>query len=115
MNHSKTGRKFGREKNVRNGLMKSLALALVLENKIKTTDAKARDLRPFVEKLVTAGRLGTVASRRNLISKIGTIGAKKIITDIAPKYAKRTGGYTRITKLPARVSDGSLMSVIEFI
>ena len=115
MNHSKVGRKFGREKKVRDGLMKSLALALILENKIKTTDAKARSLRPFVEKLVSAGRIGTVASRRNLISKIGTIGAKKIVTDLAPKYAKRTGGYTRITKLPARVSDGSLMAVIEFV
>src|SRR3989344_5190437 len=115
MNHSKATRKFGREKKVRDGLMKSLALALILENKIKTTDAKARSLRPFVEKLVSAGRVGTVAARRNLVSKIGTIGAKKIVTDLAPKYAKRTGGYTRITKLPARLSDGSLMSVIEFI
>jgi large subunit ribosomal protein L17 len=115
MNHSKAGRKFGREKKVRDGLMKSLALALILENRIKTTDAKARTLRPFVEKLVSSGRVNTVANRRNLVSKIGAIGAKKIVTDLAPKYAKRTGGYTRITKLPARVSDGSLMAVIEFI
>jgi large subunit ribosomal protein L17 len=115
MNHSKAGRKFGREKKVRDGLMKSLALALVLENKIKTTDAKARSLRPFVEKLVTAGKTDTVATRRNLISKIGSIGAKKIVKDISPKYAKRAGGYTRITKLPQRLSDGSFMSIIEFV
>ena len=115
MNHSKAGRKFGREKKVRDGLMKSLALALVLQNKIKTTDAKARSLRPFVEKLVTIGRLGTLAARRNLVSKIGVIGAEKIVKDVSPKYADRKGGYTRITKLPARVSDGSLMSVIEFV
>ena len=114
MNHSVSGRKFGREKKVRDGLMKSLILALVLENKIKTTDAKARDLRPFVEKLVTTGRLGTVSARRNLVSKVGVIAAEKIIKDISPKYAKQAGGYTRITKLPARVSDGSLMAVIEF-
>ena len=109
------GRKFGREKKVRDALLKSLALALVLENRIKTTDAKARSLRPFVEKLVTQGRLKTVAARRNLISKIGTKGAEKIVTDISPKYAERKGGYTRITKLPQRLSDGSFMSVIEFI
>ena len=115
MNHSKAGRKFGREKKVRDGLMKSLALALVLENRIKTTDAKARSLRPFVEKLVTTGRLGTVAARRQLVSKIGTLGATKIVKDIAPKYTTRAGGYTRITKLPRRLADGSLMAVIEFV
>ena len=115
MNHSKAGRKFGREKKVRDSLLKSLALALVMENKIKTTDAKARSLRPFVEKLVTTGRLGTVASRRNLVSKIGAIGAEKIMKDVSPKYVGRSGGYTRITKLPWRISDGSLMAVIEFI
>jgi large subunit ribosomal protein L17 len=115
MNHHKANRKFGRERKVRNGLMKSLALALVMEGKIKTTDAKARELRPMVEKLITAGRLGTVASRRNLVSQIGSMGATKIVKDVAPKYADRKGGYTRITKLPARVSDGSLMAIVELV
>lgn len=115
MNHHKANRKFGRERKVRNGLMKSLALALVLEGKIKTTDAKARELRPMVEKMITTGRLGTVASRRNLVSQIGAMGADKITKDISPRYADRKGGYTRITKLPARVSDGSLMAIVELI
>lgn len=115
MNHHKATRKFGRVKKVRDGLMKSLALSLVTKGKIKTTDAKARELRPMAEKMVTMGKLGTVASRRNLVSKLGVIGAEKIVKDIAPKYASRKGGYTRITKLPARLSDGSLMAVIEFV
>ncbi len=115
MNHHKTARKFGREKKVRDALMKSLALSLVVKGKIKTTDAKARELRPMVEKMITKGRLGTVASRRGLISEIGVIGAEKIVKDISPKYADRKGGYTRITKLQARVSDGSLMAVIELV
>ncbi len=115
MNHHKAKRKFGRERKVRNGLMKSLALALVLEGKIKTTDAKARELRPMIEKLITSGKLGTVASRRNLVSKIGNIGATKIAKEIAPKYESRSGGYTRITKLPRRLSDGSLEAVIELV
>ena len=115
MRHHNVKRKFGRVTKVRSGLMKSLALSLVVNGKIKTTDAKARELRPYVEKMITTGRLGTLASRRNLVSKIGAIGAKKIVNDISPKYAKRSGGYTRITKLPARVSDGSLMAVIELI
>lgn len=115
MRHHNAIRKFGRVRKVRSGLMKSLALALVVEGKIKTTDAKARELRPFVEKLITTGRKDTLAARRDLISKIGTIGANKIVKDLSPKYKDRSGGYTRITKLPARVSDGSLMAVIEFV
>ena len=115
MNHSKANRKFGREKKVRDGLMKSLALSLVVNGKITTTDAKARELRPMVEKMVSQGRGGTIANRRALVSKIGTIGASKIMKDLSPKYLKRAGGYTRITKLPRRLSDGSLMAVIEFV
>jgi large subunit ribosomal protein L17 len=115
MNHHKAKRKFGRDKKVRDEMMKSLALSLVVNGKIKTTDAKARELRPMVEKMITQGRLGTLASRRALISKIGSIGASKIAKDISPKYLNRAGGYTRITKLPARLSDGGLMAVIEFV
>ncbi len=115
MNHHKSTRKFGRVKKVRNALMKSLALSLILNGKIKTTDAKARELRPFVEKMVTSGKLSTIASRRALVSKVGVLGANKLVKDIAPKFADRKGGYTRITKLQARVSDGSLMAVIEFV
>ena len=115
MNHSKSTRKFGREKKVRDGLMKSLAVALIENGKIKTTDAKARSLRPMIEKMVTEARKETLASRRNLISKVGSGSASKMVKEIAPKYKTRAGGYTRITKLQARLSDGSLMAVIEFV
>lgn len=115
MNHHKRTRKFGREKKVRDALLKSLARSLVVNGKIKTTDAKARELRPMIEKMVTQGRLGTVASRRALVSKIGAEGANKLVKEVSPKYTGRAGGYTRITKLPARLSDGSLMAVIEFV
>ncbi len=115
MNHGKPTRKFGRISKVRNGLMKSLALALVVEGKIKTTEAKAKSLRPYVEKMITLGRNNTVASRRLLVARIGTIGAKKIVADVSPKYVGREGGYTRITKLPRRLSDGAPQAVIEFI
>lgn len=115
MNHHVTKRKFGRVKKVRDGLIKSLALSLVVNGKIKTTDAKARELRPFVEKLVTESKKGTVAARRQLVSKVGSIGADKLAKELSIKYKSRAGGYTRITKLPARLSDGSLMAVIEFV
>ena len=115
MNHSKSGRKFGRERKVRNALMKSLALSLVLHGKIRTTEPKAKSLRPYVEKMVSQGRSGSVAHRRLIVSKIGAKGAEKIVRDLAPKYAERKGGYTRITKLPYRMADGASMAVIEFV
>ena len=115
MRHHNSNRKFGRVRKVRDGLLKSLALAHVLEGKIKTTDAKARELKPYAEKMITTGRTNTVASKRLLVSRIGALGANKIMKDISPKYLDRKGGYTRITKLPARKSDGSLMAVIEFV
>ena len=100
---------------MRNALVKSLALSLILKGKIKTTDAKAREIRPIVEKMITSGMFGTVASRRVLTAKVGSQGAKKIVDEISPKYKERKGGYTRITKLPPRLSDNSLMAIIEFV
>ena len=115
MNHKRSIRKFGRVRKVRNGLMKSMALSLVLNGKIRTTDAKARSLRPYVEKMVSLGRKGTLASRRLISAKIGRDGANKIMSDLSLKYKERNGGYTRITKLPQRLSDGASQAVIEFI
>lgn len=115
MRHGDNKRKFGREKNQRKALMRSLAEGLVIRGKIRTTEARAKELRPYVEKLITAGKRGTLAARRNIISELGTeMRAKKLI-GIAAKYVDRTGGYTRITKLAPRKSDGSKMAVIELI
>jgi large subunit ribosomal protein L17 len=116
MRHHDNIRKFGREKGQRDALLKSLALSLVMNKKIKTTEAKAKELRPFVEKLVTKAKVKTLASRRILTSRIGAgAGVKELFDNLAPKYDKRSGGYTRIIKLPRRVSDGSAMAVIEFV
>ena len=115
MRHHDSTKKFGRERKVRNGLMKSLALSLITKGKIKTTDTKARALRPYVEKMVTVGKKNTLAARRDLVAGVGVIAAERLVKDIAPKYIDRKGGYTRITKLPQRMSDGSFMAVIEFV
>jgi large subunit ribosomal protein L17 len=115
MNHHNTKRKLGRERKVRNALVKSLVLSLIMKGKIKTTDAKARALRPVVEKMITAGMSGTIAAQRLLSAKVGVAGAKKILAELSPKYKDRKGGYTRITKLPARLSDNALMAIIEFV
>lgn len=116
MNHHSSKRKFGREAGQRDALMKSLARSLVIHGKINTTLAKAKELRPFIEKLVTKGRTGTLASRRLISERLGDGKEVKILMDeIAPKYKDRNGGYTRITKLPRRLADASPMAQIEFV
>jgi large subunit ribosomal protein L17 len=95
--------------------MKSLAHSLALKGKIRTTEAKAKELRPFMEKLVTLGKRETLASRRLLVSRVGALAAKKIATDLAPAYKDRAGGYTRITKMVQRKSDGAPQAIIEFV
>lgn len=115
MRHANKNRKLGRVRKVRAGLMKSLAYSLIMQEKIKTTDAKARELRPDIEKIVTLGKKNTLASRRLLTSRVGNEAGEKVAKDLAPRFASRSGGYVRITKLPRRISDGSLMSIIEFV
>lgn len=117
MRHHSTKRKFGREKNVRNALMNSLALNLIVREKIKTTLPKAKELRPFIEKLVTIAKADDLAARRLVISKLSNRApeVKKLFKVIAPKYADRKGGYTRILKMDPRKSDGAPMAIIEFV
>ncbi len=116
MNHHSSKRKFGRETGQRDALIRSLARSLVVHGKISTTLAKAKELRPFIEKLITKGRTGTIASRRLVSERIGDGREVKILMDeIAPKYKERAGGYTRITRLPKREADASPMAQIEFV
>ncbi len=115
MRHHNANRKFGRERNQRKALMKSLAHNLVLTGKIKTTEPKAKELRPFVEKLVTMGKRQTPASKRLLVSRVGKMATEKLVSSLAETYKTREGGYTRITKLVRRGSDGAPMAVIEFV
>ncbi len=117
MRHHNNVRKFGRNKNQRHALMKGLMLAIIAHGKIETTEAKAKELRPFIEKMITKANIGTLASRRIVISRLYSLTseANKLINDIAPKYKGRSGGYTRITKLPRRQGDASKMAIIEFI
>ena len=115
MRHHNANRKFGRERNLRRALFKSLAYSLTLKGRITTTEAKAKELRPVIEKLVTLGKKETLASRRLLVERIGQEAAKKISKEWSPLYKERKGGYTRITKMAPRKSDGSPMAVIEFV
>ncbi len=117
MRHGNNKRKFGRVRKVRNALINSLALNLIIREKIKTTEPKAKELRPFMEKLVTSAKKGDIATRRLVIAKLSNRRpeVKKLFEVIAPKYADRKGGYTRVLKLGSRKSDGAPMAVIEFV
>lgn len=115
MKHGNSNRKLGREKNQRNALLKSMARSLVLSEKIQTTEAKAKALKPFVEKIITRGKNGNLQSRRMISSQIGPRGAKKVVEILGPKYKERSGGYSRIIKMPSRLSDGSKMAIIELV
>jgi large subunit ribosomal protein L17 len=117
MRHHSNVRKFGRTRSQRQALLKGLMLALIAHGRIETTEAKAKELRPMIEKMVTKANVGTLASRRLVTSRLYnlTAEAKNLIDNIAPKYKGRSGGYTRITKLPRRAGDASKMAVIEFI
>jgi large subunit ribosomal protein L17 len=116
MRHHNSVRKFGREKGERQALMRSLARNLINHGSIETTLAKAKELRPYMEKLVTKAKANDIASKRLLNSRIhGAKEIKKLFTDIAPKYTDRKGGYTRIVRIPNRDLDGSAMAIIQFV
>lgn len=117
MRHHNGVRKFGRKTNVRNALIKGLAISLIKHGRITTTEAKAKELRPFVEKLVTTAKPNTVTAKRLIASRLinQKPETKKLFEDIMPRYTDRKGGYTRIIKLPPRLGDGSKMAIIEFV
>ncbi len=117
MRHGNVQRKFGREKDQREALMRSLASSLILHGTMQTNLARAKEIRPYVEKLVTKAKNPTVAVRRALIATLGTTNHKvtdKLI-ERAKTYMERAGGYTRITKVETRASDAAPQGVIEFI
>ncbi len=115
MRHHNANRKFGRVRKVRKALLNSLARSLVLHERIETTEPKAKEIRPFVEKIITKGKKDNVSTRRSISTIIGKNAAKKMVEDISKRYDKRNGGYTRVIKTGRRISDGSKMAIIEFV
>jgi len=117
MRHHNNTRKFGRDKTQKRALLNSLALNLIVREKIKTTEPKAKELRPFIEKLITRAKKGDLATRRLIIAKLSNRSqeVKKLFDIIAPKYVDKKGGYTRVLKLGARKSDGAKMVIIELV
>ncbi len=112
---NKKGRILSRPKSQREALLKSLATNLFLQEKIKTTEAKAKELRVVAEKLITKAKKNTLSNNRLLVKVLAPHVVKKLVGEIAPNYKSSAGGYTRIIKLGPRKSDGAKMAIIELV
>ncbi len=115
MRHGNNNRKFGRQKGPREALLKSLARSLVLKGRITTTEAKAKEIRPLVEKMLTRGKVDNLQNRRLLVAQLGDIATANKLMKTAATYKERAGGYTRIVKMLPRKGDASPMALIEFV
>jgi len=115
MRKRKKGRKFSRKRDRRRAFLKTLVTALFLQEKIKTTEAKAKEISGFAEKFITKAKKGDLATRRFLARFFSKRITKKLIEEIGPRYKERKGGYTRIVKLGLRKSNGAKMAIIELV
>ena len=116
MRHNLQGRKLNRTSSHRKALLMNLSNALIKHEQIKTTLPKAKELKPFVEKLITLGKKGDLSSRKKAISILNEKKSIDKLFDIFPKrYEKRNGGYTRIVKLLNRYGDHAQTAVIELV
>ncbi len=109
-------RKFARTTGRRRAFRKQLATSLIMYGEIVTTEARAKDIRPLVERYISYAKTGQVAKLRMLIAKLPKATAEKLFYEIAPKYKDRTGGYLRIEKHAVqRMRDGTKMATISFV
>lgn len=116
MRHNVKGRKFGRDSSHKMAMMNNLAKSLIEHEQIRTTLPKAKDLRSYVERLITVGAKNTLHARRQLIAKLGTgVATDKLMTTLSERFAKRPGGYTRVLKAGFRKGDNAPMAVIELV
>ena len=116
MRHKKSGRKFNRNSSHRIALMRSLAISIILHESIKTTLAKAKEIRRFLEPLVTMAKENNVANQRRAFSKLRDKEAvSKLFNEIGPRFKERPGGYLRVIKRGYRSGDKSPMAQVEFL
>ena len=117
MRHRKHGRKLNRSPSHRAATLRSLACALIEHEAITTTVPKAKEARRFVERLITTARQGTLAARRLVASRLhDDAAAKKLCEDVAPRFAERPGGYTRVVKLAKRrIGDAARLARLELV
>lgn len=116
MRHGVSGRKFDRPTAQRMALFRGLVRDLFIHERITTTVTKAKEMRPFAEKMITLGKDGDLNARRKALAFVTDKDViAKLFSDIAPRYATRPGGYTRIVKLGRRLGDGADMAIIELV
>ena len=116
MRHQKRGRKLGRDSAHRKALYANLTAELIQHGRIRTTLAKAKEVRPVAEQMITLGKRGDLHARRQAVAFLRQKPVvKSLFEDVAPRYAERPGGYTRIIKLGPRLGDAAEMAYIELV
>jgi large subunit ribosomal protein L17 len=116
MRHQNTGKKLGRDSAHRRALYANLVCSLIEHGRIKTTEAKAKAVKPLAEQMITLGRRGDLAARRLAISKLRSVDAVHILfSEVAPRFADRPGGYSRIVKIGPRPGDAADMVYLELV
>ncbi len=116
MRHQKQGRRLGMPGDRRRALLRGLMSALLRHERIKTTEARAKELRPRIERLVTLGKHGDLHSRRQALKYLpDPLMVEKLFADVAPRYGNRPGGYTRIVRIGPRKGDAAELVQIEFV
>jgi large subunit ribosomal protein L17 len=116
MRHRWTGRKLGRRSKHRRAMTRNLVTSVLDEERVKTTLAKAKEVRRHVERVITLGKRGTLHARRQAAAILRTPAiVKKLMDTLGPRYAERPGGYTRIIQMPPRVGDAAPMAILELV
>ena len=116
MRHHRAGKKLGRDSAHRRSLYANLACSLIEHGRIRTTEAKAKAVKPFAEQMITLGKRGDLAARRHAISTLRSNDVvHKLFSEVAPRFAERNGGYTRVVKLGPRQGDAASMALLELV
>jgi large subunit ribosomal protein L17 len=116
MRHRKSGRKLGTDASHRQAMLKTMAAQIIEHGRVQTTETKAKEVRPVVDKIITLAKRGDLHAKRQILGDVSSRPlAHKIFTEVAEKYADRAGGYTRISKIGPRHGDGAPLVFIELV
>lgn len=115
MKHLKKNRKFGRPADYRKAFLWNLIGSLISKEKIRTTEARAKEMRSFLEKTITRAKNDNLANRRLFLKHLNSKTVNKLFRDLGPRFKEKSGGYSRISKMGIRKNDGAKMVLIEFV
>lgn len=115
MKHLKKHRKFGRQADYRKAFLWNLIGSLILREKIRTTEARAKEIKPFLEKIITRAKNDNLANRRLLLKHLNSKMINKLFGNLGPRFKEKSGGYSRISKMEVRKNDAAKMVIIELV